>query len=83
MMTIEQLCDKIININNLNQNNATFGNLILNETNETATVMSRECLPHSYLSYTKSVIRVIINHKIAHVCETDQMVEFHIALILI
>ena len=41
MMRIEQLCDKIINVNNLNQNNATFWNLILKETNETATVMSR------------------------------------------
>ena len=46
--------------------------------NETATVMSHVNVVLT-LGYKTSVIHVIINRKIAHVCETDQMMEFHIA----
>ena len=57
--------------------------------NETTTVMS---YPNTVLTHTKSalllrvsnhLIHDIIDHQIALSCETDQMAEFHIVLILI
>ena len=48
---------------------------------ETATVMSHVNAVLT-LRYKTSVIHVIVNRKIAHVCESDQMVEFHIACLL-
>ena len=33
--------------------------------------------------YTKSMIQAIIDHQIAHVCETDKMADIHIVVTLI